>query len=66
MWIEVFLFFVNCGKEATTRTKERGADGGGGGVVALVFKETLVWVGGHSGWLMETRAVKGLLGPWQQ
>lgn len=67
MWIYVFLFHVNCGKEATTRTEERLADGGGsGGVVALVSEEKVVWVAEHLGWRMEMRAVKGLLGPWQQ
>lgn len=67
MWIEVFLFLLNFGKKATTRTKERLADGGGGGgVVALVSAEQVVWVGGHLGWRMETRAAKGLLGLWQQ
>lgn len=66
MWIEVFLFLVNCKKEATTKTKEQLAVGGGsGGVVALVFGGKVVWVGRHLGWQMEMRAAKGLLGQWQ-
>lgn len=58
--MEVSLFLVNCRKEATTRTAKGPAGGGGGGeVVALVFDKKLIWVGGHSKWLIETRAATG-------
>ena len=69
MWLEVFLYLVNFGKDATTSTQERQADGGGGGrgaVVAFVSEEKVVWVEECLRWQMEVKAVKALLGPWQQ